>query len=325
MKRFFKSFVFLGFFLMAMGAAFAADKLSKSQLESLVAPIALYPDPLLAQILPASTYPLQIVEAAKVVKGEKDFSKIDGKDWDASVKAVARYPDVLKQMNTDIRWTESLGRAVLAQQKDVLKTVQTLRKKAKKSGSLATTPQTLVRETSRVVEIVPANPEVIYVPVYDPAVVYVMRPRHVHYVPAISYGVGFRTGTWFDLGFAWTNYRVAYASPYWWRSGWRGHHHRYYDFRRAYAPRPVQHYYDDRRWHDRGFPSRPAYRDQGRDRFRGGRDDAIERRRPSRDQGPRFKGNFHRPGRERMGPSMNRGGSRPAGHSGAHFSGASRR
>lgn len=181
----------------AQSSSSSAPKLSSQDLQKLVAPIALYPDPLLAQVLPASTYPLEIVDAARTIKSNKDFSKIDSQNWDPSVKAVAHYPSVLQMMNSKLDWTQQLGQAVMTQQSDVLAAVQTLRSQAKKQGNLKTTPQQTVSDSDSNIVIVPSNPQVVYVPTYDPTVVYVSP------APMMGFGAGFAMGAWMGMGFAW--------------------------------------------------------------------------------------------------------------------------
>ncbi len=133
-------------------------KLPQSDLKKLVAPIALYPDPLLAQVLPASTYPLEVVEAGKMIRGPKDYAKIDAQNWDPSVKAVAHYPAVLKMMNDRLDWTQALGEAVLNQQTDVLQAVQEMRREAEAAGNLKSNLHQKVRRSGDYVEVLPAEP-----------------------------------------------------------------------------------------------------------------------------------------------------------------------
>jgi uncharacterized protein DUF3300/endosialidase-like protein len=156
--------------------------LDAGQLDQLVAPIALYPDPLLAQVLMASTYPLEVVQADrfakanKSLKGDKLTTALDKQDWDASVKQLVSTPTVLAMMNDKLDWTQQLGDAVLAQQADVMDAIQRLRAKAQANGKLETTKQQKVTVTqdagSPIIEIEPASPDVVYVPYYEPAVVY---------------------------------------------------------------------------------------------------------------------------------------------------------
>ncbi|NJL09167.1 MAG: DUF3300 domain-containing protein, partial [Methylacidiphilales bacterium] len=163
-------------------AAPAEKVYSLADLEYLLGPIALYPDPLVALILPATTFPVQIVQADRwldanrdaVAKG--DFSGIDAQSWDTSVKALARFPDVIKLLADSLEWTQALGAAFSLQPADVASAIQVLRARAEKAGNLASTPQQVVttREDggSRVIYIAPADPERIYVPVYDSSVVF---------------------------------------------------------------------------------------------------------------------------------------------------------
>src|SRR4051812_5618378 len=193
-----------------------APDISPDQLDSLVAPIALYPDPLLAQTLAASTYPLEIIQLhqwlAKHPKlKEKELATAVAKEpWDPSVQAMAALPDVVKRLADDIQWTTDLGNAFLAQQSDVMESIQRMRDKAKDAGALASNQQqkveTKVIESKEVIVIEQANPQVVYVPSYNPTVVYgapVYPYPPIYYPPstgaviaasAISFGVGLAMG-----------------------------------------------------------------------------------------------------------------------------------
>src|SRR3974377_1356404 len=154
--------------------------LKPEELEALVAPIALYPDTLLAQVLMASTYPLEVVQAErwanenKNLKGDQLKSAADKQAWDETVKALVATPSVLTMMSTKLDWTQKLGDAVLAQQPDVMDAIQRLRSKAYANNKLQSTEEqkvTVRQEGNRqVVDIEPTNPQTIYVPYYDPAV-----------------------------------------------------------------------------------------------------------------------------------------------------------
>jgi len=150
----------------------------QEELGQMLAPIALYPDDLLTQILIASTYPLEIVQAArwatknKNLKGDKLTEALEKEDWDPSVKSLVNFPDVLTKMNENLEWTQKLGDAFLAQQKEVMDTIQMLRKKAQEAGNLKTTEQQKVVVEQETIIIQPAQPNVIYVPSYSPTVVY---------------------------------------------------------------------------------------------------------------------------------------------------------
>jgi len=201
-----------------------ALKVSPEQLDSLVAPIALYPDPLLAQTLAASTYPLEIIQLQQWLEKNrnlKDKALADAvakEQWDPSVQALAALPDVVKRLANDIQWTTDLGNAFLAQQKDVMDAVQRMRKKAQDKGNLKSTEQqkveTKVIEDKSVIVVQQANPQVVYVPSYDPVVVY--GPAYYPYPPiyyppagyyaagvAISFGVGVMMGAFWSGGWGW--------------------------------------------------------------------------------------------------------------------------
>jgi len=173
-----------------------AAPMPPEQLDSLLAPIALYPDPLLSQILVATTYPLEIVQADRwlqqnpTLKGKALTEAAAKQSWDPSVQAMVMYPDVLKRMDDNINWTTDLGNAFLAQQSDVMDAVQRLRQKAEESGKLQTTPQqtvtTKTEDNTKYIVIEPASPQVIYVPQYNPVVVY-GPPPVIYPYPAIIY------------------------------------------------------------------------------------------------------------------------------------------
>src|SRR6476660_572989 len=192
-----------------------APKIPNEQLDSLVAPIALYPDPMLSQTLVASTYPLEIIQLQQWLgknKNLKDKALADAvakQPWDPSIQAMAALPEVLKQMAENIKWTTDLGNAFLAQQSDVMDAVQRMRKKAKDAGNLKSTEQqkveTKVVESKQVVVIEQSNPQVVYVPSYNPVVVYgppvypyppIAYPPPGYYAAgvAISFGVGLAMG-----------------------------------------------------------------------------------------------------------------------------------
>src|SRR5467141_2599078 len=197
-------------------------KIPDDQLDSLVAPIALYPDPLLAQVLAASTYPLEIIQLQQWLEKNKnlrDEALVDAvakQPWDPSIQAMAALPDVVKRLADDIQWTTDLGNAFLAQQSDLMDAVQRMRKKAQDTGNLKSSEQhkveTKVIESKSVIVIEQADPQVVYVPSYDPVVVYgppVYPYPPIYYPPAgyyaaglaISFGVGMMMGAaWGGLG-----------------------------------------------------------------------------------------------------------------------------
>ena len=204
--------------------------LAPNELDGLVAPIALYPDPLISQILVASTFPLQVVEANQFVQrnpgltGPALTQAAQQQNWDPSVQALVVFPDVLQRLNQDVQWTTALGNAFMSQQADVMAAVQRMRQSAEQSGRLYSTPQQQVVNTTYagqpVVEIQPTNPEVIYVPVYDPVYVwgppvYYRYPRW-YYPPrqsGIVFNVGISIGRFF--GPSWHGW-----GGYGWRPSW---------------------------------------------------------------------------------------------------------
>ena len=200
-----------------------APKIPPDQLDSLVAPIALYPDPLLAQTLAASTYPLELIQLQQWLlknAGLKDNALADAvakQPWDPSIQAMAGLPDVVKRLADDIQWTTDLGNAFLAQQSDVMDAVQRMRKKAYDNGNLKSEEQqkveTRVVENKSVIVIEQANPQVVYVPSYDPMVVWgaPLYPYPPIYYPAgyyaaglaISFGFGVMMGAFWGGGWGW--------------------------------------------------------------------------------------------------------------------------
>ena len=178
----------------------AYQPLVAAQLDQLLGPIALYPDPLIAQILPASTLPTQIVLADRYVTGGGDPNQIGQQPWDPSVQALARYPGVLKWMDDNLNWTTDLGQAFINQQQDVMVSVQRLRASASKVGNLQSTPQQQVVNDGGYIEIVPADPQVIYVPVYQPDQVYYQT---CYGPPFITFGIGWPFGLWMDYDCNW--------------------------------------------------------------------------------------------------------------------------
>ena len=199
-----------------------ATPFTPEELEQVAAPIALYPDPLVAQVLMASTYPLEVVQAARFVKdnpkltGDQLNEKLKDQTWDDSVKSLVSFPQVLDLMNQKLDWTQKLGDAVLAQQKDLLDAIQRLRARAQAQGNLKTTseqtvtvepapappppppgqpPQTVVvqQQPAQVIKIEPADPQVVYVPSYNPTVVYGAWP-YPAYPPAYPYPPGYAFG-----------------------------------------------------------------------------------------------------------------------------------
>jgi Protein of unknown function (DUF3300) len=201
-----------------------SSKIPPDQLDALVAPIALYPDPLLAQALAASTYPLELIQLQQwltknpSLKDKELADTVAKQPWDPSIQAMAALPDVVKRLADDIQWTTDLGNAFLAQQQDVMDAVQRMRKKAQDKGNLKSTEQqkieTKVVENTSIIVIEQANPQVVYVPSYDPVVVYgppVYPYPPIYYPPpgyyaagmAISFGVGVMMGAFWSGGWGW--------------------------------------------------------------------------------------------------------------------------
>jgi Protein of unknown function (DUF3300) len=200
------------------------------QLQQLVAPIALYPDSLVAQVLAAATFPEQVVEADRWVqahpdlKGEALGQAVDQQPWDPSVKALAAFPSVLGNMDKNLSWTSSLGDAYYNQQQDVMDAVQVMRQRAQQSGNLKSTPQQVVTTQGSTVVIQPADPQVVYVPAYNPWDVYggpiVAWPGWYPYPgiwyggPYLSFGVGFGIGFFGGFGWGWGHWGFDWHNRY---------------------------------------------------------------------------------------------------------------
>jgi hypothetical protein len=281
----------------------------------LVAPIALYPDSLVAQILAAATFPEQVVEADRWVQAHPDLEgedlgqAVDQEPWDPSIKALAAFPSVLGNMDKNLSWTSSLGDAYYNQQQDVMDAVQVMRQKAEASGNLKSTPQQTVTTQGSTVVIEPAEPDVVYVPAYDPWLVYggpiVAWPGWYPYPgiwyggPYVSFGVGFGIGFFGGFGWGWGH----------WGFDWHNHYALYNRGR----------YYS----HSRTFYDRNNFYRGGGNRGRGGDD----RGRGGDDRGR----GFDRPGGGARPFNGDRGAARgyaePRGQSGVHsgaFSGYNR-
>ena len=203
---------------------------SPEQLQQLVAPIALYPDALVAQVLAASTYPAQVVEADRwmqqhsSLQGEALAQQVDQQQWDPSVKALTQFPTVLTNLDKNITWTSGLGDAYTNQQQDVMNAVQVMRQRAQQAGNLKTTPQETVVSQGSTIIIQPVNPGVVYVPEYDPWIVYgapiVVYPGWYPFAglylggPGIYFGSGFGLGFFGGYGWGWHH----------WGYDWHDHH-----------------------------------------------------------------------------------------------------
>jgi uncharacterized membrane protein YgcG len=285
------------------------------QLQQLVAPIALYPDSLVAQILAASTFPEQVVEADRWLQAHPDLKgdalgqAIDPQPWDPSVKALTAFPSVLGNMDKNLSWTSSLGDAFYNQQQDVMDAVQVMRQRAQAAGNLRSTPQQTVDDQDSSITIQPASTEVVYVPAYDPWLVYgapvVAWPGWYAYPgiwfggPYLAFGIGFDIGFVGAFGWGWGQ----------WGFDWRRHypiynHDRYYSRSNTFYNRNS--YY-------RGGGERGVARDvqQGVSASRGGyagRPGEGDAGRPREgDAGRPGEGNAGRPGEDPRGAEAARG------------------
>jgi hypothetical protein len=221
---------------------------SAEQLQALVAPIALYPDALVAQVLSASTFPDQVALAQnwiaqhKDLTGQKLMEEVDKQTWDPAVKALTAFPTVLDNMAKNLAWTSSLGEAYHFQAKEVMEAVQTLRAKAKAEGKLQTNAQIkVVQEAPQTIVIEPANPQVVYVPVYNPTVIYgtpYVIPGYtageVAAASVLSFGAGIAIGAMMSGGcchtWGWSTWNVGWhggavyygGHPYYGNAAWHG-------------------------------------------------------------------------------------------------------
>ncbi len=207
----------------------AAPAYTQAELEQILAPIALYPDDLLTQVLVASTYPLEVVMANrwveqpsnKALKDDALLKALDGQDWDASVKSLVPFPTVLKTMSEQLDWTQKLGDAFLAQQSDVFAAVQALRGRAQTAGTLQSNAQQTVTQDASAIIIQPAQADTVYVPAYNPTVVYGAWPYPsyppAYYPPPPGYYVGsaLATGLAFGAGIAITGALWGWGRPNW--------------------------------------------------------------------------------------------------------------
>jgi len=208
--------------------------LTPDQLDDLVAPVALYPDPLLSQLLVSATYPLEVVQAYQWLQknpgltGPALTQAAQQQSWDASVQALVMFPDVLKNLDDDVSWTTALGNAFLAQQSDVMDAVQRMRQKAQQAGELQSTPQENVVTDNGAIEIAPVDPNLLYVPLYDP--IWIWGPAlwcpypHWYWPPRtilrgglfFGFGAGINASLFFGGGWhGWGGWG--------WRPGWGSH------------------------------------------------------------------------------------------------------
>jgi hypothetical protein len=202
---------------------------STVELEQLVAPIALYPDALVAQILAAATHPTQIVEADRWMQQHLDFkgealaAAVDAQPWDPGVKALTQFPGLLGMMDQNLRWTSSLGEAYENGQQNLLDAIQVMRQRAEQAGNLKSTQQESVTTDANTIVIEPADPQVVYVPQYDPWIIYgdplafypgwIGVPGFFFDGPGIEFGVGIGIGLFGGFGWGWHS----------WGTDWHGH------------------------------------------------------------------------------------------------------
>lgn len=193
-----------------------AQSFSDSQLDTLVGPVALYPDPLLAQVLKASTHPEMVTVAEAWVQQHPDLAELGRQPWDASVLALANYQTVLQMMSQKIDWTTQLGQAYINQSGGVMQAVQRQRTLAQNNGNLVTTSQQEVIQNSGTIAIVPTQSTVIYVPQYNPTLVYT-QSAVTYGAPLMAFGTGVAVGAWMTSTVNWNDSSVVYLTP---GAGW---------------------------------------------------------------------------------------------------------
>lgn len=263
----------------------AQANFSEAQLDSLLAPIALYPDTVLSHVLIASTYPLEVVEADRWasnntrLKGDDAVNAVDSKDWDPSVKALVAFPDILQRMSDDLDWTQQLGDAFLASEERVMDSIQKLRNRAYASGSLDKVEHVRVVREEKIIMIEPSVERVVYVPAYDTRVVYGnwwwadYPPHYWHYPSSYVFVSGFYWGPrvhigprFYFSGAHWHHRRIYVVDHH--------HHHRFYD------SRSVVRYSEARHWHHNPVHRRGVayYDNHTRERFHSPRESYSDSR-----------------------------------------------
>ena len=256
---------FLSLVCLAMGNPAEAEeselpnRLPRDQIEILVGPIALYPDALVALILPASTRPSDIVLAARFLERDGDPDSLASQPWEDSVKSLCRYPEVITYLDENLAWTQSLGDCFLLQPVEVMDAIQVVRARARAKGLLADTDEQSVLVEDGEIRIVPARPTVIYVPRYDPDYLYLTETWYPG--PFLSFGIGYGIGAWlsYDCDWRYHRVRIVQRAPAWYHQpNWRtrpvyhqgGHHVRDWS-----ASRPAPRYH-----RSHGTPSSPVLR-----------------------------------------------------------------
>ena len=302
----------------AQAAAATAPKFSNEQLDQMLAPIALYPDDLLAQTLMAATYPLEVVEAARwsqanpSLKGSAAVAAVKNQNWDVSVKSLTAFPQTLAMMNNQLDWTQKIGDAMIGQQSDVAASIQRLRAKAAAAGNLKTSQQQKVTSSGsgsdQTIVIEPANPDLIYVPVYNPALVYGPWPYAAYppyyYPPAPVYGYGAALATGFMFGVG-----IAAAGAMFGSWNWAGHGNNYVNVNVNNATNIDRNFnagrYPNGNWqHDAAHRDGVPYRD-------GAISERYGQNRPGAAERNQFRGQLD--GGQRAGePATRAGNARPA-------------
>ena len=198
----------------------------ESPTEQLLAPIALYPDPLLAVLLPAATAPNDLAAAATYLVRYGDASRIENQRWDPSVAALAHYPALLSWMAQNLEWTQALGQAFLASPEKVLSAVQSLRARALAAGTLRDTAQERIVVDGATIQILPVQPDAVYAPTYDPDVVYSEAPYYDTSTPFMNFGDALPVGGWLSYCFDWANSGLWVGTWIAWHGdgGWRTPH-----------------------------------------------------------------------------------------------------
>lgn len=187
---------------------------TSAELSELLGPIALYPDALVALILPAATAPLDIVLCTRHVTDNRPLVEVEQESWDPSVKALAHYPDTLRWLDENLEWTTQVGNAFIEQPVQVMQTIQELRATARALGNLVDTPEQRIVMDDSAIRIIPTQPDLIYVPRYDPLVVYIQRPTTS---PFLIFSTGYRVGSWLSYDWDWRQHRLYRGD---WSNGW---------------------------------------------------------------------------------------------------------
>ncbi len=285
---------------------------SQAELDQMLAPVALYPDALLSQVLIAATYPLEVIQADRWVRSNKDLKTEDAlkfaenKDWDPSVKALVAFPDVLKRMSEDIDWTQRLGDAFLSNEEAVMDAVQRLRKRAYATGNLEKAQHISVQRDDNNIIIEPAEERIVYVPVYDTRVVYGnwwwpdYPPVYWHYPSSYTYVSGFYWGTSIYLGPTYF-----YSSCHWRdrRVVVIDRHEHYDNNARFYTGASIVHYQGARPWqHEPLHRHGVAYYNNNLRETYGSRHESYQNDRDYRQQHRENNGNQN----PRVNPNWNR-------------------